>query len=171
MSKRFTLSTAVIEHIFRGDNNNGSLSGFHSEARGDATLLFAGDNQQRRQDGLTYVAWATVTVDGTQLGPKKSSFFPHPENRNTRIDNPQLWTEENTKLWLEQGLTSSNPTHAAMSANTLHYQRPLRQPFTAGVGASFRKFKANRVTCYILYQGGVIASIFPHAPGFGEEDG
>ena len=159
MPKRYQLSEAVIEHIFRGENNEGSLAGFHSEAVvRDAALVFAGDNQARRQGGtLTYVASATVSVGGSRLGPKKSSFFP----RN--------WSKDDTILWLEQGLTSMNPTHAKMSANVRNYERPLRAAHTEGVGAFFTKFKANRVTCYILYQGGQIATIFPHAPGFGED--
>jgi hypothetical protein len=51
---------------------------------------------------------------------------------------------------------------------TRNYERPLRRPHTAGVGAHFGKFKANQVTCYLLSQDGVIASIFPYAPGYGE---
>jgi hypothetical protein len=158
MPKRYSLPQAVIDHIFRGDNNNGSLAGFHSEARvKDAELVFQGDNQARKMGGLTYVAMATTILNGVRLGPKKSSFFP------------PGWTEEQTILWLEQGMTSMTPAHAKMSVNTLHYQRPLRQPHSEGVGAHFIKFKANKVTCYILYQGGQIASVFPYSPGFGED--
>ena len=157
MTKRYQLADAVIDHIFRGDNNNGGLAGFHSEARvGDARLVLAGDNARRKRDDLTYVAMVTTRVAGVLLAPKKSSFFL------------RSWSEAKTVIWLEQGLTSMNPAHANLSANTLHYARPLRAPHTAGVGASFIKFKANKVTCYILYQGGQIASIFPFAPGFGE---
>lgn len=157
MTKRYELLTAVIDHIFRGDNNNGDLAGFHSEARvNNATLVLGGDNAQRKRDNLTYVAMVSTRVNGVLLGPKKSSFFPH------------NWTENDTIVWLEQGLTSMSPAHAKLAANTLHYARPLRAAHTAGVGAHFTKFKANKVTCYILYQNGQIASIFPFAPGFGE---
>jgi hypothetical protein len=165
--KRYQLSQAVIDHIFRGDSNEGTLAGFHSEARvitnantlaSSATLVLAGDNAARRTGKTqTYVASATTTVNGARLGPKKSSFFP------------TGWSEEQTILWLEQGLTSMNPQHAKMSANVRNYERPLRQAHTAGVGAHFSKFKANKITCYILYQGGEIATIFPFAPGYEEE--
>jgi hypothetical protein len=158
MPKRYQLADDVIEHIFRGDNNDGTLAGFHSEARvKNATLVLAGDNARRKRDGLTYVAMASTRVGGVLLGPKRSSFFP------------EGWSESNTILWLEQGLTSMNTAHARMSANTLNYERPLRAAHTPGVGTFFNKFKANKVTCYIMYQGGQIASIFPYAPGFGED--
>ena len=158
MTKRYRLSQTVIDHIFSGESNAGSLAGFHSEAVvRNATLVFTGDNQARAQSGtLTYVASATVRIGGKNVGPKMSSFFP----RN--------WSKDDTILWLEQGLTSMNPDHAKMSANMRNYVRPLRAPHSEGVGAFFTKFKANKVTCYILYQGGQIATIFPHAPGFGE---
>ena len=162
MKKRYDLAEAVINHIFRGDNNNGALSGFHSRALvTPEEIVLGGENQQRAQGGTqTYVASVKVRVGGVLLGPKQSSFFP----RN--------WTKDQTVLWLEQGLTSMSTEHAKLTANTRYneqpFVRPARQPYSAGVGAHFTKFKANKVTCYILYQGGEIATIFPFAPGYGE---
>ena len=158
MKKRYNLAESVINHIFHGDNNNGALSGFHSEAEvAPDVIVFSGDNQARAlSEDQTYVASVKVRVGGVLLGPKKSSFFP------------RKWSKEQTLLWLEQGLTSMNPQHAKLAANTRNYERPLRQPQSAGVGLHFGKFKANKVTCYILYQDGQIASIFPYAPGYGE---
>jgi hypothetical protein len=56
VSKSYPLDPKEINHIFRGDNNEGSLADFHSESCVDnAALVFQGDNQAQEISGTQTV--------------------------------------------------------------------------------------------------------------------
>jgi len=162
LKKRWTLPDSVITHIFTGEPSGNSFAGFHSEAEkslDNGQLLLVGqpdpEQMRRREEGKTYKLRVRIRVDGAFCATGGvSTFFPNPKKPNGN-----RWTKENIIRWIEQGLT--NPNDSVRSSRAEWESRPRGQRGAGVVGQALTKIRVNGISCHVLYQNGVVASIYP----------
>ena len=160
LHKRFALPQKVVTHLFVGEVSGNSFGGMHSEAvksiGGDIRLKdgWPAGQLARRQAGLSYWANVEVRINGTWYGPGMSSFFPWPQAA-------PRWTKDNIIMWIEQAMT--NPADKDRSSRDAWTQSPraIRKTDTGGM---LQGIRINKIPCKVLYQDGVIASIYPKVP-------
>ncbi len=161
LKKRWSLPDSVIRHIFEGDVNGSTFSGFHSEAvkrfnDNVRTLAMQDAGQtERRLRGDIYKMNVEVKIDGKWYGPKVSTFFPHPD----KTYKGRKFTKDNIVLWIEQSLTKHSDKDRPDRSSWTTNPRQIAKTDTKG---DIVRIRIGGVPCHVLYQSGVgIASIYP----------
>lgn len=162
LKKRWTLPDSVVTHIFTGEPSGNTFAGFHSEAdksldNGDMVIVGQPNPEQmrRRDEGKIYKLKVKIKFNGAFCATGAvSTFFPNPQKPHG-----QRWTKENIVRWIEQGLT--DPNDSVRSSRAAWESQPRGQRGSGVVGQAVTKIRVNGISCNVLYQNGVVASIYP----------